>query len=370
MIQFGSAVIGHEEMLNVLAVIRSGRLTQGRWVKAFEDGLADYLGVKHVQAVSSGTSALHLALLGCGVGPGDEVIVPATTFVATANAVLYCGARPVVCDVDPDDWTLDPFLASDLITPRTKAVIPVHLYGAIADVSLLRELLRDHHARCGQRIFIVEDCAESFGAMYSTEGALAGGCTYSDAAAFSFYGSKTITTGEGGAVATNDQWIFHRVSHAYGHCQTTRYRHDGLGFNYRMTELSAAVGCAQLARIDEFLEQRAEVFAWYEEILPAEFVRQWRAPDCRHGMWAYAVRHHQLRHVEDAAEVMITDHDIECRPVFPPVCDFPHIGMPDASCPTALELHRTGIVLPTHCNLDREDVETVCRSLEKVVSSS
>lgn len=368
MISFGSAVIGHDEMLNVLSVIKSGRLTQGPWVEKFEGALAEYLGVRHVQAVSSGTAALHLALLGCGVGPGDEVIVPATTFVATANAVLYCGATPVVCDVEEDDWTLNPDLASDLVTTRTKAVIPVHLYGATADVPVLAELLRDHHAATGQRIYIVEDCAESFGAVFF-DGGRAGCCKHSDAAAFSFYGSKTITTGEGGAVATNDRWIAQRVSHAYGHCQTGRYQHDGLGFNYRMPELSAAVGCAQLGRLNEFLERRAEVFAWYDDLLPEEFVRQDRIADARHGMWAYAVKHHRLRYCGDVLWTMVDDHGVECRPVFPPVCDFPHIPAQNAGCSVARELHATGIVLPTHCNLDREDVEKVCQALEKVVSS-
>lgn len=366
MIRCGEPQIGEAEIAAVTDVLRSGRLTRGDQCERFEADLASQLNVRGVLAVSSGTAALHLALLAVGVQPGDEVIVPATTFVATVNAVLYCRAKPVVVDVDRKTWTIDVGQVSRAITKKTRAIVPVHLYGVPADVGSLTLLCDDHYARTGRRIAIVEDAAEAFGAQHLGRDVGAIG----DAAALSFYGSKTITTGEGGAVIWHDGLVGVRAyyMHGQGQSPTRRYWHDVLGYNYRMTEMQAALGRVQLERLEVFLDKRREVFGWYDELLPETFERQSLGASDRHGCWAYAVVK-EYRGEMDAAAVAakMLAGGVETRPVFPPVTMFPHVGGHGAVY-VAHRLHKYGLVLPTHCGLTREDVEKVCHELRKAAS--
>lgn len=366
MIRCGEPQIGEAEVAAVTDVLRGGRLTRGDECERFERALGEQLNVRGVLAVSSGTAALHLALLAVGVQPGDEVIVPATTFVATVNAVLYCRARPVVVDVDRKTWTIDVAQASRAITKKTKAILPVHLYGVPADLGSLQLIVDDHFLRSGRRVAIVEDAAEALGAMHMGRDVGAIG----DAAALSFYGSKTITTGEGGAVIWHDGLVGVRAYYLHGQAQsaTRRYWHDVLGYNYRMTEMQAAIGRVQLERLEVFLDKRREVFAWYDELLPETFERQSLGAADRHGCWAYAV--YKEYHGEmDAAVVAskMLGAGVETRPVFPPVTMFPHV-VSRGGVYVAHRLHKHGLVLPTHCGLTREDVEKVCHELRKAAS--
>ena len=368
MIHCGEPQIGEAEIAAVSDVLRSGRLTRGDECEQFEKELAEHLNVRGVLAVSSGTAALHLALLAVGVQPGDEVIVPATTFVATANAVLYCRAKPVVVDVDRKTWTIDVARVGQAITKKTKAILPVHLYGVPADVASLLMLADTLYVRTGRRIAIVEDAAEAFGAQHMGRDVGAIG----DAAALSFYGSKTITTGEGGAVVYHDHSTGGRAWHLHGQAQdaAARYWHHALGFNYRMTEMQAALGRVQLTRLDEFLAKRREIFAWYDEMLPETFERQALGASDRHGCWAYAVvkEYRGEMNAEVVAARMLAA-GVETRPVFYPLTRFPHIQASGGETFVAARLHRHGLVLPTHCGLTREDVETVCLELRKAASS-
>lgn len=363
MILCGEPQIGALERQAVDDVLRSGRLTRGTACMAFESGLYGRLG-RHALAVSSGTASLHLALLGVGVGRGDEVILPATTFVATANAVLYCGAKPVVADVDSQTWTIKIDDVRRMITSRTKAILPVHLYGVPADMGAILQIVNEHYRRTGKYIAVVEDAAEALGAK--SYGKPAG--SVGDAAAFSFYGSKTITAGEGGAVTWCDPVVGDRVRHLHGQALVPgeRYVHDCVGFNYRMTEMQAAIGRVQLSRLDEFLAKREQVFRWYEEFLPENFRRQKMHSMDDHGYWAMAVQKYGM----DAAAVgeTLLSQGIETRPVFPPVSSFPHV--PGDPPPAARFLHENGLVLPTHCGLTQDDVEVVCRALASAASSS
>lgn len=365
MIRFGAALIGKRERRAVNAVLLSGELTRGDECYWFEHELTLYLG-KPTLAVSSGTAALHLALLGVGVQPGDEVILPATTFVATVNAVLYCGATPVVVDVDPKSWTISIDEIRRAISPRTKAILPVHLYGVPADMGAIQQVVDQEYRSTGRRIAIVEDAAEAFGAM--SYGKAAG--TVGDVGAFSFYGSKTITTGEGGAVTWSDPLIGLRVRHVHGQSLEPgrRYWHDSVGFNYRMTEVQAAIGAAQLTRLGEFLDKRKQVFDWYDARLPEKFRRQRLGIGDTHGYWAFAVWSYALKHDEVAARML--DDGVETRPIFPPVTLFRHVCDFAKTPATAMHLHDHGIVLPTHCGLTEEDVDKVCHALEKAVSCS
>lgn len=262
-------VTGEEEWLATRESIESGWLTQGPKVAEFEKNFALMHGVKHALAVTSCTTGLHLALAAMGVGPGDEVIVPAFTWVATANVVLYCGATPVFVDVSPITFNIDPAQLASKITDKTKVVIPVHLFGLCAEMSAIREVLPAH-------VRVLEDAACAAGANYN--GTMAGGL--GDVASFSFHPRKSITTGEGGMVTTNDDKLFEVMSQMRNHGATIseEQRHYGpkpyilpdfnlLGFNYRMTDLQGSVGLIQLPKLNGFIEERAKWAQFYREQL-------------------------------------------------------------------------------------------------------
>ena len=355
-IQFGDAVLGIEEREAVLRVLDSGRLTRGENCESFEALLTGLTGYgSHV--VSSGTAALHLALLAAGVKKGDRVVVPATTYIATANAILYCGAKPVVVDVESGSWTVSFERAIEAVEEhKAVAIMPVHLYGVPApDFMSWRD---DYYRATGRLVRIIEDAAESLGCKRS------GMHPCGDFACLSFFGSKTITTGEGGAVLFRDEMLGRRVRHLAGQAQTrTRYLHDACGFNYRMTEVAAAIGEQQLRRLPEFLAKRQQVFWWYDQYLSPAWMRQKVWKDDTHGLWAYAVRRPALevpRVIRRMAQA-----GVETRPVFPWVTLHRHLqGAHSYPLPAAGLLHHTGIVLPTHVNLSEGDVRRVCDELE------
>ncbi|HEY8172214.1 MAG TPA: aminotransferase class I/II-fold pyridoxal phosphate-dependent enzyme, partial [Dehalococcoidia bacterium] len=251
-------IIGDLELEYVSDAVRSGWVSSlGEYITRFEDGIAGICGARHAVAVSNGTSALHLALVALGVGPGDEVIVPALTFIATANAVRYTGATPVFCDSDDETWCIDVSDIERRITSRTKAIVPVHLFGHPADVYLITGLAR------ARGIAIIEDAAEALGTRYRglPVGALG------DAGIFSFYGNKLITTGEGGMLVTDDDAIAERARHLRDHAMHAerRYFHDEVGFNFRMTNIQAALGVAQIERFPHLLARKREIARRYGE---------------------------------------------------------------------------------------------------------
>lgn len=268
-IQIAVPDTGEEEWQACREVLTSGWLTQGPNVAAFEKEFAERHAVGHALAVSSCTTGLHLILAAMGIGPGDEVIVPAFTWIATANVVLYCGATPVLCDVDPDTYNIDPADLARKLTSRTKAVIPVHLFGLCADMEAIRAVLP-----AGVRI--VEDAACAAGASY--QGVPAGGL--GDAAAFSFHPRKSVTTGEGGMVTTNDAEIAATADmmRNHGASISEEQRHKGprpyllpefnlLGFNYRMTDLQGAVGRVQFGKLDRYIAERHRWAEYYRDRL-------------------------------------------------------------------------------------------------------
>lgn len=282
---------GEEEWLAVREPLESGWLTQGPKVAEFERDFAALHGVKYALATTSCTTALHLALAGLGIGPGDEVIVPAFTWVATANAVLYCGATPVLADVDRGTNNIDPAGVAALVSERTKAIIPVHLFGLCADIEALRAALPNHVA-------IVEDAACAAGATYG--GKAAGGL--GDVGCFSFHPRKSITTGEGGMVTTNQPGLAARLEilRNHGAAISEEQRHHGpqpyllpafdeMGFNYRMTDLQAAVGIVQLKKLDRFIDERDRWARFYrEELATLGWLRQPVQPgNGRHAWQSY-----------------------------------------------------------------------------------
>jgi dTDP-4-amino-4,6-dideoxygalactose transaminase len=278
-------IVGEEEKKAVLAVIESGRLTDGSYeggkkVQELEAKVRNLIGAKHAIAVNSGTAALHCALLALGVKAGDEVVVPSFTFVATANVVLVCGAKPVFVDTK-EDYNIDPAAFRKAITGRTKAVIPVHLYGYPADMDEIREIAGSHSLR------VVEDAAESLGAEY--KGRQTG--RLSDIGCFSMYASKVATSGEGGVISTDDDGLADRLRLVRNHGMLHGYDTRHLGFNYRMPEMAAAVGSVQMDKLRGFLETRVRNAKFLNERLGgvrgAKFTQN--APDRTHVFYLYTL---------------------------------------------------------------------------------
>lgn len=252
--------IGEQEISNVLECVTSGWISsQGRFIREFERAFSDYLGGGYAIAVANGTVALQLGLTSLGIGRGDEVIVPNFTFGASINAIIHAGATPVLADVDYDTWTLDLEELSKLITPQTKAIMPVHLYGQPARIDEIKAIALE------KGLFVIEDCAEALGATYKNRRVgLDGDCT-----CFSFFANKTITTGEGGMVIFKDAKLAERarILRDHGMSPQKRYWHDYPGFNFRMTNMQAAIGVAQMDRIEDFLTRRKVVFQTYDALL-------------------------------------------------------------------------------------------------------
>ena len=239
MISIAKPLIGEEEKQAVLEVLDSGMLAQGPRVKAFEEAFAEMCGVRYAVATSSGTTALHVALLAHGIGPDDEVITTPFTFIASANSILYTGASPQFVDIRSDTFNIDPELIEAAITPRTRAIMPIHLYGLMADMKPIMDIARGH------KLAVIEDAAQAHNAMYKGQkaGSFGTGC-------FSLYATKNMTSAEGGMVTTDDPEVAERVKLLRNHGMRVRYYHDMLGYNFRMTDLHAAVGLAQLRKLE------------------------------------------------------------------------------------------------------------------------
>jgi len=289
--------------------------SRGRFVAEFEARFADRISVHHAASVCNGTVALHLALVALGIGPGDEVIVPTLTYIASVNAIAYTGATPVFVDSLRSTWQIDPEDVRRHITPRTRAIMPVHLYGQASDMDALCAIANEH------RLFIIEDCAEAFGTFY--KGRHVG--TFGDISTFSFFGNKTITTGEGGMVVSNDKTLIERARPLKGQglAAHREYWHDVVGYNYRMTNIAAAIGLAQLERADEFIEKKralAEQYAAELRDLPVELHQQ--APDTLHSYWMISLLVEQAD-LRDPLRQHLADAGIETRPLFYPVHTMP-----------------------------------------------
>lgn len=354
-------VLGGNEKAYVLDCIETEWISSnGKYIPAFEEAFAEFCGTKHAIATNNGTTALHLALVGLGLEPGDEVIIPTVTYIATANAVRYCGATPVLADVSADTMNLDPADIEHRITPRTKGIIPVHLYGHPADMVAINEIAERHG------LWVVEDAAEAHGAEVG--GRRVG--TLGTCATFSFFGNKIVTTGEGGMVTTDDDEYAQRLRlfRGQGVDPHHRYWFPVVGYNYRITNIQAAIGLAQMETIDAGLEQRQTLARLYHEaLLPLSdrLVLPSVRPDVHHVYWMYTV---YLRDGDDQArDALMASMDadgIETRPVFYPM----HVMPPyreDTAYPVADEWAQRGISLPTHQLLTDSDVDRIATSLDK-----
>lgn len=375
-IQIASPVTGAEEWAALKEPLESGWLTQGPKVSAFEKAFAQRHSVAHALATTSCTTALHLAMAALGVGPGDEVIVPAFTWVATANVVLYCGATPVFADVDPVTFNIDVADAARRVTARTRAVLPVHLFGLCADMDALSAALPEE-------VKIVEDAACAAGAVY--KGVAAGGL--GDVACFSFHPRKAITTGEGGMLTTNDSDLAARAETLRNHGASVpeEVRHSGphpyllpdfnlLGFNYRMTDLQGAVGLVQLGKLDRFLEERRAAARRYREALaPLNWLRcPEEPPDGRHAWQSFVTYVDPNGAPMSRNEIMdkLQSRGIATRPGTHAVHMLGHyrdrFGIDPDDYPGARDCDRNTMAIPLHNRMSEEDYAYVVDNLHRL----
>ena len=355
---------GNEEAY-VVAAIRSGWVSSsGEFLARFEREFAAACGTRHAVACSNGTTALHLALATLGVGRGDEVIVPATTFVATANAVRHCNATPVFVDIDPETWCLDPRGVAAAVGPKTVGIIPVHLLGHPADMDAINAIAAEHG------LWVVEDAAEAPFATY--RGRPVG--SLGDAAAFSFFGNKIVTSGEGGAVTFSRDDLTQRMRMLRGHGMdpARRYHFPIVGFNYRMSNLTAALLCAQLERRAALVARRREIVRLYEEQLRLQpgLTHRTDAPWAEVSPWlvAVVVDRDSFGLDRDALAAALSARGIETRPLFPPLHRMPPYRRLAArqgivSLPVAEWLGAAGVMLPTHPLMTDDDVGFVCAAI-------
>jgi perosamine synthetase len=356
-------LVGSLEAAYALDAARNGwNAKHSDYIERFEREFADFVGAKYSMATSSCTGALHLALLSAGIGPGDEVIVPETTWVATASAVAYTGATPVFCDVELDTWTMDVKLLDSLITKRTKAIIPVHLYGFPANIQEICEIAQRHSIR------VIEDAAPAIGAE---KGGQAVG-TFGDIGCFSFQGAKLLVTGEGGMLTTDDEELFRRAKKLQDHGRRPgTFWIEELGYKYKMSNVTAAVGLAQIRRAENQIFRKQRIRRWYEEALGEcdGLVFQMPTPDSTPIHWMTSIR--ILDGKADSARNLMSKlgaAGIDTRPVFPAISryQFWQGGRKEPGV-NALKISECGINLPSGVGLSRLTVEHISKQIEKML---
>jgi perosamine synthetase len=357
-IPIAKPIIGQEEINAVEEVLKSGMLAQGEAVKRFEDEFAAYLGVKNAIAVNNGTVALDLAVKALGLEPGSEIITPAFTFIATANCALYQGLRPVFADVDERTFNIDPDDLQEKITPRTRAVIGVHLYGQPFQLSAVQEICQD------KNIALVEDCAQAHGAEWKGKkvGSFATGC-------FSFYPTKNMTTGEGGMITTDDDVLAARLRLLRSHGDSGKYNPITIGYNYRMMNLQGALGLVQLRRLEEFTAKRISNARFLDDNIRVKGISTpFRMDSVRHVYHQYVVRveddfpasRHRLMEYLQARGVGSAIHyprAVYQQPVYR------DMGYTDVSCPVAEDVSRRVMSLPVHPSLTADDLQYIAQTL-------
>lgn len=364
-IPIAAPLIGEREAEYVSDAVKSGWVSSiGPYIDRFEAAFARFVGVKHAIALCNGTVALHLALHALGIGPGDEVILPDLTFAATAHTVLQTGATPVLADVERDTWCMDPRAIERALSPRTRAILPVHLFGHPADMGAIRTMA----ASCDA--FVIEDAAEAHGA--SVQGKRVGAMGH--IGAFSFYGNKIITTGEGGALTTDDDALAARCRFLkdHGMSKDRRYYHTELAFNYRMTNLQAALGVAQLERIEQLIAKKRQIAAWYREELDGVrgLTLNVERPGVSNVYWMVGVVLGDTVPVSrDEVSARLRAQGIDSRPFFVPMSKLPHlsayrrVGAAGEGCPVSETLSARGLNLPSGCTLERHHVRRIARAL-------
>ena len=359
--------LGSREEDYVLAALKAQEIsgTQGYFIRKFEEEFAKYIGCKYAIACSSGTTALHLAMVATGIGESDEALVQTFTNMVTFFAVLYQQAKPVPIDIEPDTWNIDPNLIESKINKNTRAIVVVHIYGHPVDMEPILEIAR----RYG--LWVIEDCAEAHGASYKGKkvGALG------DVGCFSFYANKIITTGEGGMVTTNNEEIAKKVRNLknLGFSAGNKFMHQNIGFNYKLSNIQAAIGCAQLEKIEELIDRKRKVARCYDENLrdvpglqlPVE------KPYARNVYWMYnVVLHEEFGHSREAVMGKLEQQGVETRQSFIPY-NMQEIFIQRGwvrgdECPVANYMAENGFYIPSGPSLNAEQLEYVVDTIKKI----
>jgi perosamine synthetase len=353
--------IGQDEISAVTAVLESGILASGERVVEFEKKFADYCGTTHAVAINNGTAALHAALLAADIGPGDEVIVPSFTFFATASAVSMTGAKPVFVDVNEKTFCIDPDQVENHITPKTKAVIGVHLFGQPFDIQGIKQVCESHN------LTLIEDAAQAQGAMWNSEKAGAMG----HMGCFSFYATKNMTTGEGGMVTTSDKALNERLRLLINHGQSEKYLHTRIGYNYRLTDVAAAIGLVQLKKLEKFNTRRRKNAEYYDTHLSVKgLITPFVAPGMHHVYHQYVVRltdefplkradfmeYLKVKGIGTAVHYPIPIHH---QPVYARANE-------GDSCPISTSLSTSVLSIPVHPLLDQKELAYICDAINRV----
>jgi len=356
MISIAKPIIGKEEQDAILEVLNSGQMVQGPRVREFEARFAEMCGVEHAIATSSGTTALHIAMLAHGIGASDEVITTPFSFIASANCALYVGARPVFVDIEPNYFTIDPTQIEARITPKTKAIVPVHLYGQACEMDAIMEIAQKH------KLAVIEDACQAHGATYKGRkvGSFGTAC-------YSLYATKNITTIEGGMIVTNDAQIAERARLLRNHGSPRTYEHVILGYNMRMTDLSAAVGLVQIKNLHNWNHIRQQNAAYLTEKLSQ--VEGVVTPKVReqagHVFHQYTIRIQN----RDAAAQKLREKGVGVGVHYPtPIHRQPlyqELGYTDV-LPVAEAASREVLSLPVHPSLSKEDLDTIIESIRSL----
>jgi dTDP-4-amino-4,6-dideoxygalactose transaminase len=356
MIPIAKPYIGEEEKRLVLEVLESGMLAQGPKVAALEEEFAKLCGVKHAIATTSGTTALHTALLAHDIGEGDEVITTPFTFISSANSILFTGAKPVFVDIEEETFNINPDLIEAAITSKTKAILPVHLYGHMCDIEAIMDIA-DRHS-----LIVIEDACQAIGATYKGKPAGSFGT-----GVFSLYATKNVMSGEGGMITTNSDEIAEKCRLIRSHGMKVRYYHDMLGYNYRMSDLHAAIGLAQIRRIDEFLQKRRENAKYLTANIESVITPKVK-PGYEHVWHQYTIRVDGNRD-RDAAVKKLNDAGIGTG-IFYPVPAHQQGYMRDIvgdiSLPVSEKMAKQVISLPVHPQVSKDDLKKIVSEVNKL----
>lgn len=349
--------LGKQEKKYVLDAVESTWISsKGKFLERFEKEFPEYLGAKYGVATCNGTVSLHLALLVLGIGPGDEVIVPTFTYIASVNAIVYTGAKPVFVDSNPDYWNIEPTKIEGKITPKTKAIMAVHLYGHPCDMDPILKIAKKH------KLAVIEDAAESHGAEY--KGKKVG--SIGDIGSFSFFGNKVITTGEGGIVVTNNKKLAEKCAHLKGQgvSKTKTYWHDVVGFNYRMTNIEAAIGLAQLEKISKTLKLKRKIAREYTKRLKNihQVKCQGEEKWAKNIFWMYSILVPPTK--RNKLMEFLKKNDIETRPFFYPAHVMPPYKQKKGAYPVAEYLGASGVNLPSFPELTLKEIKLITSKIE------
>ena len=360
-IPIAKPLIDNSEIENVVKVLKSGMLASGEWVKDFEEKFANYVGTNYAISTTSGTVALDVALKALGIREGDEVIVPDFTFIATANAVLYQNAKPVFADVDEKTFNINPDDVLEKVTPKTKAIIGVHLFGHPFDVRSILEICEDYN------LYLIEDCAQAHGAEY--KGKKVG--SFGDVGCFSFYPTKHITTGEGGMITTNNEEIANKIKLLINHGQSQKYLHTTLGYNYRMTNIQAAIGIAQLEKLDKFNEKRIYNANYLNRNLKIPIETPFKEKHVKHVYHQYVIKFKDdFPMKRDEFIDYLSKNGIGSAIHYPmPIHKQPlyqKLGYPEDICPISEEVSKKVLSLPVHPALTDDDLRYMVEVINKL----